>query len=188
MFKIAYFIEFLVAVVVRKFYTAKYKKMDFAVDKKSTGDIVLLVFDGIGMTIPLFYIFSTWLNFADYSLPDWIGWIGVVLFAFAIWILYRSHADLGKNWTPTLAIQKEHTLVTNGIYKYIRHPMYSAHLLWAIAQIFILHNWIAGFSFIVVMLPHYLLRVNVEEKMLQEKFGVEYDDYMKNTGRILPRV
>ena len=162
--------------------------MDFAVDKKSTGDIVLLVFDGIGMTIPLFYIFSTWLNFADYSLPDWIGWVGVGLFAFAIWILYRSHADLGKNWTPTLAIQKEHALVTNGIYKHIRHPMYSAHLLWAIAQIFILHNWIAGFSFIVVMVPHYLLRVDDEEKMLQDQFGAVYTDYMKKTGRIIPKV
>ena len=66
--------------------------------------------------------------------------------------------------------------------------MYAAHLLWAIAQILILHNWIAGFSFIVVMVPHYLLRVGVEEKMLHEKFGVEYADYIKKTGRVFPKV
>ncbi|MCK5280020.1 MAG: hypothetical protein KAK04_15810, partial [Cyclobacteriaceae bacterium] len=63
-FKIVYFIEFLVAVVIRKIFTAKHRKMDFTVDRKSTGDIVLLTLDGIGMTIPLFYIFSTWLDFA----------------------------------------------------------------------------------------------------------------------------
>lgn len=185
-FKIIYFIEFLVAVIVRKAFTAKHRKMDFAVDKKSTGDIVLLALDGIGMTIPLFYIFSTWLDFADYNMADWVGWIGTCLFAVAIWVLYRSHADLGKNWTPTLAIQKKHTLVTNGIYQYIRHPMYAAHLLWAIAQILMLHNWIAGFSFIVVMVPHYLLRVGNEEKMLIEQFGGEYEDYIRKTGRIFP--
>lgn len=185
-FKIVYFIEFMIAVIVRKAFTAKHRKMDFAVDKKSTSDIVLLALDGIGMIVPLFYIFSTWLDFADYDMPDWVGWIGTGLFAVAIWVLSRSHADLGKNWTPTLAIQKKHTLVTNGIYQYIRHPMYAAHLLWAIAQILMLHNWIAGFSFIVVMVPHYLLRVGNEEKMLIEQFGGEYEDYIRKTGRIFP--
>lgn len=185
-FKIVYFIEFLVAVIVRKTFTAKHRKMDFAVDKKSTSDIVLLALDGIGMTVPLFYIFSTWLDFADYNMANWVGWIGSGLFAVAIWVLYRSHADLGKNWTPTLAIQKKHTLVTNGIYKFIRHPMYASHLLWAIAQILILHNLIAGFSFIVVMAPHYLLRAGNEEKMLVEEFGSEYEAYMRKTRRIFP--
>lgn len=185
-FKIVYFVEFLVAVIVRKAFTAKNRKMDFVVDKKSSGDFILMALDGIGMIIPLFYVFSTWFDFADYELPDWVGWIGTGLFAFAIWILYRSHADLGKNWTPTLAIQKDHTLVTNGIYQYIRHPMYASHLLWAVAQILILHNWIAGFSFIIVMVPHYLIRVGNEEKMLVEQFGEEYKGYMKLTGRIFP--
>jgi protein-S-isoprenylcysteine O-methyltransferase Ste14 len=186
-FKIIYFIEFVVVVIVRKIFTARHKKMDFAVDKKSKGDILLLALDGIGMTIPLFYVFSTWFDFADYHLPDLVAWIGTGLFAFAIWILYRSHADLGKNWTPVLAIQKKHTLVTNGIYKYIRHPMYAAHLLWAVAQILMLHNWIAGFSFIVVMVPHYLLRVRDEEKMLIEQFGDQYEAYIKTTGRVFPK-
>ena len=187
-FKIVYFIEFLVAVVIRKIFTAKHRKMDFAVDRKSPGDVVLLTLDGIGMTIPIIYVFSTWLDFADYNAPDWVGWIGAGLFAFAIWILYRSHADLGKNWTPVLAIQKEHSLVTNGIYKYIRHPMYASHLLWAVAQILILHNLIAGFSFIVVMVPHYLFRVGTEEKMMIDQFGSAYEVYMKKTGRVLPKV
>ncbi|MCK5101387.1 MAG: isoprenylcysteine carboxylmethyltransferase family protein [Cyclobacteriaceae bacterium] len=187
-FKIVYFIEFLVAVVIRKIFTAKHRKMDFAVDRKSPGDVVLLTLDGIGMTIPIIYVFSTWLDIADYNAPDWVGWIGAGLFAFAIWILYRSHADLGKNWTPVLAIQKEHSLVTNGIYKYIRHPMYASHLLWAVAQILILHNWIAGFSFIVVMVPHYLMRAGTEEKMMIDQFGSAYEVYMKKTGRVLPKV
>jgi len=187
-FKIIYFILFVVVFIVRKIFTAGNKKQEFVVEEKSAGDVLLLTFDGIGMLIPLVYVFSTWLDFADYNMPDWVGWIGIVLFMDAIMVLYFSHAHLGKNWSPVLGIQKEHTLVMSGIYKYIRHPMYAAHLLWAIAQILILHNWIAGYSFIVVMIPHYLMRVGKEEQMMVEQFGGEYEDYMKTTGRIFPKI
>ena len=186
-FKIAYFVLFLIATFVRKLFTSKNRKLNFVVEKKSTVDIILLIFDGIGMVIPLIYVFSSWLDFANFNLPTWVGLLGIVLFMDAIIILYFSHAHLGYNWSPILGIKEKHTLITSGIYGYIRHPMYAAHLLWAVAQIMILHNWIAGFSFIVVMIPHYLLRVEKEESMMIEQFGDEYKDYMKKTGRLLPK-
>lgn len=64
--------------------------------------------------------------------------------------------------------------------------MYASHILWGIAQILLIHNWIAGFSLYISTLLLYLNRVNREEKILYNKFGKEYLDYMKNTGRILP--
>jgi protein-S-isoprenylcysteine O-methyltransferase Ste14 len=78
-------------------------------------------------------------------------------------------------------------LVTGGVFKYIRHPMYAAHLLWAVAQALMLHNWIAGFSLLVVTIPQYLFRVNAEEQMMLEQFGEQYKNYMQRTGRIIPR-
>ena len=187
-FKIAYLILFLITFIVRKVFTAQNKKQDYVVQRKSPGDIALLILDGIGMLIPLVYVFSDFLQIADYARPDWIGWVGVVLFFDAIILLYFSHAHLGKNWSPVLGIQKDQQLITQGIYQYIRHPMYAAHLLWAIAQIMILPNWIAGFSFIVAMVPHYLLRVGREENMMLDQFGEEYASYMKKTGRIIPKL
>lgn len=186
-FKLIYFCEFVVVLVVRKRFTARDRKKEFVSLKKSTGDIVLLLFDGIGMILPLVYVLSGILDFADYDLPNWLGWLGAFLFASAIYVLYRSHADLGKYWSPILAIQKGHKLITTGIYSYVRHPMYAAHLLWAVAQILMLHNWIAGYSFIVVMVPHYFLRVDSEEQMLIDRFGQQYEAYKKRTGRILPK-
>jgi protein-S-isoprenylcysteine O-methyltransferase Ste14 len=186
-FKILFFIEFMIVVFVRKIYTSKYRKIELKIDKKNIPDIILLALTGIGMTIPLVYVFSTVLDFADYPLPFPAGWIGTILFAYAIFLLWRSHADLNKNWTPTLGIRKIHSLVKSGVYKYIRHPMYAAHILWAIAQILILPNWIAGYSFIIFMIPQYLLRTGKEEKMMIEQFGDEYKDYIHQTGRILPR-
>jgi protein-S-isoprenylcysteine O-methyltransferase Ste14 len=187
-FKILYFIGFILISVVRTTHTAKYRTLRIAIDRKSSLDIVLLALAGIGMLVPLIYVFSSLLDFANYSLPHWAGWLGAILFAVAIWLLWRSHVDLGRNWTPTLGIRADHQLVTDGVFKYVRHPMYAAHLLWAIAQVLMLHNWIAGYSFLVVSVPHYLLRVKAEEQMMLEQFGEQYESYMQRTGRIIPRI
>ena len=187
-FKIVYFVEFLLIAAVRKAHTAQYRTLKTVLDRKTLLDMVLLGLVGIGMLIPLVYIFSSALDFADYSLPNWVGWAGAVLFGLAIWLLWRSHADLGRNWTITLGIRNEHTLITEGVFRYIRHPMYAAHLLWAIAQVLMLHNWIAGYSFLVVAVPLYLLRVDDEEQMMLEQFGEGYREYMQKTGRIIPHL
>jgi len=186
-FKVLYFVLFVVATVVRKVFTSKNRKHHFVKQYRSKGDIALLAFDGLGMTIPLVYVWSGLLDFANYTLPTWTGWLGAVLFAYAIYLLYQSHAHLGKNWSPILGIKEEHYLVTSGIYRFVRHPMYSAHLLWAVAQVLMLHNWIAGFSFLVVMVPHILYRVPKEEALLIEQFGDQYRAYQASTGMIMPR-
>ncbi len=121
-FKIVYFIELVIATIIRKFYERKFIKLDVEIQKESTIDLIFLLLNGIGMIVPVIYVFSSWLDFANYTLPDWVGWVGVVFFAFAILLLWRSHHDLGRNWTPTVAMRYEPELITNGVFKYIRHP------------------------------------------------------------------
>lgn len=186
-FKIIYFIEFVVISIVRGAQTRPYRRTKIEVDRKTVPDLVLLVLAGIGMLVPLLYVFSSLLNFANYGLPNWVGWLGAIFFALAIWLLWRSHVDLGRNWIPTLGFRHEHQLVTDGVFKHIRHPMYAAHILWGIAAVLMLHNWIAGFAFLIVSVIHYLSRVNAEEQMMLERFGEQYERYMQRTGRIIPR-
>lgn len=150
-------------------------------------DIILISAAGIAMALPLFYLFTPWLGFADYCLPEWMGWIGTAVFAMALLLLWRSHADLGRNWSAILQIKQEHSLVTDGIYRHIRHPMYAAHLLWAIAQGLLLENWLAGWAFLVVFVPLYLIRVPKEEHMMLEQFDEQYRQYISRTGKIIPR-
>jgi protein-S-isoprenylcysteine O-methyltransferase Ste14 len=95
--------------------------------------------------------------------------------------------DLGRNFTPTIQLKENHTLVINGVFRYIRHPIYAAHGLWGIAQVLLLQNWIAGLSMMVFFLPFYLVRVPNEEKMMLEHFGEEYRVYMDKTGRLIPK-
>ncbi|UCD76443.1 MAG: isoprenylcysteine carboxylmethyltransferase family protein [Phycisphaerales bacterium] len=149
----------------------------------------LLAFVTLGViVIPLVYLFSPWLAFADYSLPSWTIWPGAVIIAAADGLFWRAHIDLGRNWSPTLEIGDDQTLVTSGLYRYIRHPMYAATFLFTIGQVVLLPNWIAGPSALVTFLPLYLLRLPREERMMIDRFDEGYEAYMKRTGRIFPRL
>ena len=132
-------------------------------------------------------MFARWLDFVNYDLPNLTGWIGVAIFTSALWLLWRSHADLGRNWTVTAEIKERHTLVTDGVFRYIRHPMYTAHWLWGIAQALLIQNWIAGLASLIIFIPLYVLRVPCEEKIMLEQFGEEYRLYMGRTGPVFHR-
>ena len=187
-FEVIFLVGFVTGTVIRKVYTFKCRG-DKATDKlKSVMDIVLISAGGVGLAAPLFYLFSPWLDFANYDLPGWLGWIGTAVFAAALLLLWRSHADLGRNWSATLRIRQQHSLVTDGIYRHIRHPMYAAHLLWAIAQGLLLENWLAGWVFLVTFIPLYLVRAPKEEQMMLDNFGEEYRNYISRTGGIIPRI
>ena len=185
---ISYLTGLIVGSFIRAWYVRKYKQDRKAIFREEGFVVgILASLWGIAILLPLLYIFTRWLSFADFALPTWIGWVGVVTFTSALWLLWRSHADLGRNWRVTTEITDGHKLVTSGVFRYIRHPMYSAHFLWGIAQALLIHNWIAGLASLVVMLPMYLLRVRREEHMMLEQFGKQYRIYMKHTGRIIPR-
>lgn len=186
-FEVIFWVGFVTGSVIRKLYTSKYRKSKAERKHSSVPDTVLIVAAGLGMTAPLVYLFTPWLDFANYDLPGWMGWVGTPAFAAALVLLWRSHADLGLNWSATLQIKSEHSLVTHGVYRRIRHPMYAAHVLWAVAQGLLLENWLAGWAFMVTFVPLYLLRVPREERMMLERFGQEYRTYMARTGRMIPR-
>jgi protein-S-isoprenylcysteine O-methyltransferase Ste14 len=186
-FEVVFLVGFVAGSVIRIVYTAG-RRAKAIRKRKSTLDIVLISLAGVGLDAPLVYLFTPWLGFADYDLPGWLGWVGTVVFAAALVLLWRSHVDLGRNWSPTLQIQPEHTLVTQGVYRHVRHPMYAAHFLWAIAQGLLLANWLAGWIFLTTFVPLYLFRVPKEEQLMLDQFGGAYREYITHTGRIIPRL
>jgi protein-S-isoprenylcysteine O-methyltransferase Ste14 len=105
-----------------------------------------------------------------------------------LYLFRRSHADLGDNWSVTLELRKDHELITHGVYRSVRHPMYSGIFLFCIAQGLLLPNWLAGWSACVVFAVMYVLRTPREERMMCDIFGEEYRTYMARTGRLIPRI
>ena len=188
-FEIAYWSAIVIEMVIRAPINKKRKQEKMSEQNVSTQEKVILFLLLIGMFIlPLIYSASTWLDFANYSLPAWAGWLGVALIAGALFVFWRAHADLGLNWSPSLEIREKHELITKGIYGVIRHPMYASQWLWVIAQPLLLQNWIAGLVNFLIFIPFYMLRVQAEEKMMIDTFGDEYREYMKRTGGVLPKI
>ena len=186
-----YFFLFGLAVgtFIRKWYS-KGRRRDRITDDRTEGPVmwVLMSLWGVAQILPIFYVLTSWLDFANYHLPTWAGLAGAAIFVAGLWLLWRSHADLGRNWSPSLQIKEGHALETDGVYQHIRHPMYAAHLLWGIGQALLIQNWIAGWGGLVLFIPICLLRVPPEERMMLEKFGEEYRSYMERTGGIIPRL
>ncbi len=187
-FKLVFWAAIIAEMVIRAPISRQQRKEAKSEQRVSAQEKTILGFLFVGMfLLPLIYSTTNWLNFANYSLPNWAGWLGVVLMGFALLIFWRSHKDLGLNWSPSLEIRKEHTLITNGIFGYIRHPMYASQWVWVIAQPLLLQNWLAGFLNFLIFIPFYILRVRAEEQMMLDRFGDEYRTYMQKTGAIFPK-
>ena len=140
------------------------------------------------LLLALVYVFTPSLSFADYRLPPPVPWCGAALLVCAIWLLHRAHADLGSNYSSELELREEHELIQQGIYRWIRHPMYASFWLLFLAQGLLLENWLAGRYGVLAFAVMYFVRVPREERMLCESFGEQYREYMRRTGRLIPRI
>ena len=188
-FTAIYFAAIVIEMIIRAPLNKKRKLEKMSERRVTTQEKTLLFLLFIGMfIIPIVYASSNWLDFANYTLPAWAGWLGVVLIAGALFVFWRAHADLGLNWSPTLEIREKHELITRGIYAAIRHPMYASQWLWVIAQPLLLQNWIAGFANLLVFIPFYFLRVQAEERLMLEQFGDQYRSYMQKVGAVFPKI
>ena len=185
--KIIFIIGIMFWLLIRIPYQQEQKQNTIVDDQKTFQEkfIRLLLLIGI-LFLPLIYVLSPWLNFANYHLPIWANGLGIATLTLSLWLFWRSHQDLGKNWSSTLQIREGHTLTTNGVYQNIRHPMYASVLLLCITQALLLPNWIAGLSGFTGFSIAYATRVDQEEQMLLNRFGDEYEAYRKRTKRLVP--
>lgn len=140
---------------------------------------------GLGI-VPYVYLATGFPRFANYPFVPAMGWLGVAVYLCVFWLFYRTHHDLGRNWSVSLDVRESHTLVTTGVYAQVRHPMYSGFWLMAVAQALMLPNWVAGLSGLVGFGTLFFGRVFREEDMMIVAFGDEYRAYMRRTARIIP--
>jgi protein-S-isoprenylcysteine O-methyltransferase Ste14 len=154
-----------------------------------TRELVLMAISSTGLgIIPALYVAAGVPAFADYLFRPWQAGLGAAVFGGSLWLFYRTHKDLGRNWSVTLEVREQHKLVTSGVYSRVRHPMYSAFWLWAVAQALLLPNWIAGPAGLVGFGTLFFLRIGREERMMSEAFGEEYRRYVERTSRVLPGI
>ncbi len=186
---IVFLIGFVVYVGIRHVFAKRTKAVEKTIRRIDGVEKTLIFIVAVGsLLIPVLYLFTPLLGFADYRLPQLAPWFGAAIMVVSLWLFWRSHADLGLNWSVTLELRKDHQLIKHGVYRLIRHPMYASIWLWDIAQVLLLQNWLAGWAAIVSFAFLYFVRMPREERMMCDCFGQEYEQYMQQTGRLLPRI
>ena len=140
---------------------------------------------GLGL-VPGIYLAAHFPRFADYPVIPSLSYLGIAAGVACVWLFYRTHRDLGRNWSVSLDLRERHTLVTTGVYAVIRHPMYAGFWLMALAQALLLPNWVAGPAGLVGFAILFFGRVRREEEMMIAAFGDEYRTYVLRTARVVP--
>jgi len=149
--------------------------------------LLLISLTGLGI-LPLIFVATGIPKFASYPFHPIQGWLGLLFAIATLWMFRLTHKAIGRNWSVSLDVREGHRLVTHGIYSRVRHPMYSAFWLWAVAQALLLPNWVAGFAGLVGFGTLFFGRVAREERMMLEMFGDSYRAYMERTDRVFPLV
>ncbi|MBC6717389.1 isoprenylcysteine carboxylmethyltransferase family protein [Aurantimonas sp. DM33-3] len=142
---------------------------------------------GLGI-LPGVFVATGWPESATYDPAWWQIGLGLCAMAGALVLFRKTHKALGKMWSVSLDIREKHKLVTSGIYRRVRHPMYSAFWTMALAQALLVPNWIAGPAGLIGFGILFAARVAPEERMMEEAFGDEYRAYRARTARIIPGI
>jgi protein-S-isoprenylcysteine O-methyltransferase Ste14 len=173
--------------IIRYPFERKARKIRVRTSLRDWREASLLAIALLGMfVIPAIYVLTGFPAALNRPFISAVAWLGLLPLIGGLWLFRRSHADLGRNWSISLELREQHALVKTGVYRLIRHPMYSSFFLLGLAQMLLLPNWLADISGVLGAGILYAFRVSREERMMLESFGDEYRTYMTLTKRIVP--
>jgi protein-S-isoprenylcysteine O-methyltransferase Ste14 len=161
------------------------------ISRRADGTLMMNIIRLFGLVLwlsPLVYLINPrWMAWSKIGLPDGIRWLGVVLGLLCVAGVHWLFSSIGSGITPTSATREKHTLVTHGPYRWVRHPLYTVGSALFIAFGMMADSWFIALLGVLAFLAM-AVRTPKEEANLIEKFGDEYREYMKRTGRFLPKL
>lgn len=112
--------------------------------------------------------------------------IGLIMFGFFGWLQVLSYKSFGDSYSQEIVILKKHTLVTEGLYKIVRHPQYLCQVLSDIGAGLALMSYLVLPVALFIELPLFIMRALFEEKLLVKHFGEKFEQYKKSSGFFIP--
>lgn len=167
------------------------KETGESLSRRADGSAMMTVIRVFGLVLwlsPLVYLLNpNWMAWSKMGLPDWTRWLGVALGALCVPGIYWLFSSIGTGITPVSATRREHKLSTSGPYRWVRHPLYTIGSSFIVSFGLMADNWFIALMGILAFIAM-AIRTPREEANLIEKFGDEYRDYMRRTGRFLPKL
>lgn len=113
--------------------------------------------------------------------------LGMALTLVGFVFLLMGQITLGTNHSSSVVIRQDHELITHGIYRITRNPMYFGLLL-VVIGLPVYSTSLRGFLCSLFLIPLVLIRIKLEEELLGEEFQSDYKDYKETTKRLIPFV
>lgn len=182
---------FLIVFPVAFRYRLKAHSTGEQLDRRQEGWFVLATLRPIALArmagVTAFVVSPSWMTWSAVPLPIYARWTGVVIGGLAATLLVWVFKTLGPNLTDTVVTRKQAQLVTDGPYRFVRHPLYSATALAVIADSMVVANWFLAVTGLLVV-GLLALRTYREEANLLKHFGEDYEKYAARTPRYVPAV
>jgi len=179
-----------ILVPIAIYYRLRSQATGESLDRRQEGLFILITLRLAGLVavagLGSYLIEPSSMAWSSIPLPVWVRWIGAGIGALGAGFLVWTFHTLGKNLTDTVVTRREHSLVTAGPYRFVRHPFYVSAQSCFFANAVMAANWfllLAGITMFTLL----VIRTRTEEEKLLARFGDSYRAYMVRTGRFLPR-
>jgi protein-S-isoprenylcysteine O-methyltransferase Ste14 len=149
--------------------------------------IVAIILE-ISMLVALFFIpFLSRREMGTLNTPGLISFVGVVFSALGYGLIFYSGVTLGRQYSGDVTIQKNHQLITSGLYRLVRHPRYLGIVAIAVGIPLVFRSWI-GLVASLFFTGLILFRIKDEEVAMHKEFGPQWEEYCQRSWRLIPRL
>lgn len=149
--------------------------------------IAVVLLQGIGIAVMLAAPYCDRRSFAVINGMALGRYIGLGIFAFGMVLTLWSELFLAEQFSIEIAVREDHRLVTDGLYRRLRHPRYLGIMMFAAGFSLVFRSWLA-LLLTAAMIPVLLWRIHDEETLLHKEFGTEWEAYSRRSWRLVPFV
>ena len=192
LFRWVFIAIFVATFSISGYFRRKARKSGEVIPRVREGKLTLLL--RLLFAAPIYLSFFAymvnpdWMAWSSVPLPTWLRWLGVAVSLGMLPVLYWVVSTLGRNISETFLIKEDHSLVTQGPYRWVRHPLYSVATIIFVSLGILAANWFIVVMAFLIIIGIALVVIPKEEAQLIAKFGAEYREYMKRTGMLAPRL
>ncbi len=190
-FRLIFVGVFMICLLISAYHRRRARKDGGTIPRRQEGALALIL--RIVLTLPLlvsillYAVNPRWMEWSVIPLPVWLRWLGAVLGIICIPLLWWVFSSIGSNISETVLTKRNHVLVTDGPYRWVRHPLYSLGLLEILALSLLASNWFMALLWILGALIFRFVIIPKEEVNLIAAFDGEYQLYRKRTGALIPQ-
>lgn len=191
-FRFIFLIVLVLAFSTSAYFRKRARDSGETIKRRAEGGIVLAL--RLTLALPLllslilYIVYPQALDWARMQLPLWLRSLAALIAILCVPLIFWVFRSIGNNISETVLTKSDHELVTQGPYRWVRHPLYASALLVLFSLSLVASNWfLLGYA-VIALLAFRFLVIPAEEERLIDAFGEAYQEYQQHTGALMPKL